>query len=159
MRSVVMRELYLDWLPNITDEGLERLIELLSTQSPQLLHGSFIDDDDGGCLAEHAGRHHDLCGDRKFPGLAFAMLVTEARASAVITEWDKGDPRFAEELLRAFQNELVLRQRPSDVHRLRPSCHPAARPDLRDGACSLGLGDGRHVSAYEPESKSAETSH
>ena len=36
-----VRELQWAWLPNITDSGLDRLIELLEKGSPLLVHGCF----------------------------------------------------------------------------------------------------------------------
>ena len=36
-----VRELRTSWLPNISDAGLDRLIDLLEKDSPLLIHGSF----------------------------------------------------------------------------------------------------------------------
>ena len=36
-----VRELRSHWLPNVTDAGLDRLIEILTKDSPLLVHGCF----------------------------------------------------------------------------------------------------------------------
>ncbi len=53
-----IHELHSMWLPNITDAGLDRLIELLETASPLLIHGCFTRSLPMGCLATHAAWHH-----------------------------------------------------------------------------------------------------
>jgi hypothetical protein len=51
-------ELRAAWLPNITDAGLERLIGLLETGSPLLVHGCFTRAVPMGCLATHVAWNH-----------------------------------------------------------------------------------------------------
>ena len=46
------------WLPNITDAGLERLIDLLEKGSPLLVHGCFTRAVPMGCLATHVAWNH-----------------------------------------------------------------------------------------------------
>src|SRR5262249_47327454 len=46
------------WLPNITDAGLDHLIELLEKGSPLLIHGSFTRAVPMGCLATHVAWNH-----------------------------------------------------------------------------------------------------
>src|SRR6516162_3356198 len=53
-----VRELRSAWLPNLTDAGLDRLIELLEKGSPLLIHGCFTKATPMGCLATHAAWHH-----------------------------------------------------------------------------------------------------
>jgi hypothetical protein len=48
------RELRTAWMPNLTDPGLDRLIELLEKGSPFLIHGCFTKTAPMGCLASHA---------------------------------------------------------------------------------------------------------
>ena len=58
------RELKTSWLPNITDVGLDRLIDLLEKGSPLLIHGSFTRSVPMGCLATHIAWHHPRTGQR-----------------------------------------------------------------------------------------------
>lgn len=53
-----LRELESHWLPNLTDAGLDRLIDLLEKGSPLLIHGCFSKAMPTGCLATHAAWHH-----------------------------------------------------------------------------------------------------
>src|SRR5262245_38788201 len=53
-----VRELRSSWLPNITDAGLDRLIDMLEKCSPLLIHGCFTRSVPMGCLATHAAWHH-----------------------------------------------------------------------------------------------------
>src|SRR5712692_11560727 len=46
------------WLPNITDEGLQHLADLLGKASPLLIHGSFTRAVPQGCLATHIAWNH-----------------------------------------------------------------------------------------------------
>ena len=48
------------WLPNLTDAGLNRLIDMLEKGSPFLIHGCFTRSVPMGCLATHAAWHHPL---------------------------------------------------------------------------------------------------
>jgi len=51
-------ELRSAWLPNITDAGLLRLIDLLEKGSPLLIHGCFTRAVPMGCLATHVAWNH-----------------------------------------------------------------------------------------------------
>jgi len=51
-------ELRAAWLPNITDAGLDRLVDLLETGSPLLVHGCFTRVVPMGCLATHVAWNH-----------------------------------------------------------------------------------------------------
>src|SRR5260370_28320180 len=53
-----IRELQSSWLPNITDAGLDRLIDLLEKGSPLLVHGCFTKVLPIGCLATHVACNH-----------------------------------------------------------------------------------------------------
>ena len=50
-------ELRSAWLPNTTDTGLERLINLLESGSPLLIHDCFTRAVPMGCLATHIAWH------------------------------------------------------------------------------------------------------
>jgi hypothetical protein len=86
-----LRELRGSWLPNITDQGLDRLIDLLQHDSPLLIHGSFSRATPMGCLATHAAWHHpctsrfqDDAGIQWLSGIAGLNPAT----SEVIRAWD-----------------------------------------------------------------------
>src|ERR671935_1723684 len=53
-----VRELRSSWLPNITEAGLDRLLELLEKGSPFLIHGCFTRAVPMGCLATHIAWNH-----------------------------------------------------------------------------------------------------
>ena len=71
-----VRELHSSWLPNMTDEGLRHLIDLLEKGSPLLIHGSFTRAVPMGCLATHIGWNHPqtahLTMDAGMPALTYA---------------------------------------------------------------------------------------
>src|SRR5947209_17663023 len=47
-----------DWLPHVTDAGLDRLITLLAKASPLLIHGAFTKAIPMGCIASHVAWNH-----------------------------------------------------------------------------------------------------
>jgi hypothetical protein len=122
-----VHELQSTWLPNITDGGLDRLIDLLEKASPLLIHGCFTRAVPMGCLATHAAWNH--------PGTAHLTLdagITwlhriaglNPATSHVIREWDRaGCQDFAvrSELLAAFRAE-----------RARRHGQPVARPEVAE---------------------------
>ena len=55
-----VRELEQSWLPNITDDGLKRIIELLPKDSPLLIHGCCSKAGPVGCLAPPFAWNHEL---------------------------------------------------------------------------------------------------
>jgi len=90
-----LRELRGSWLPNITDQGLDRLIDLLEHNSPLLIHGSFSRATPMGCLATHAAWHHpctsrfqDDAGIQWLSGIAGLNPAT----SELIRAWDGRHP-------------------------------------------------------------------
>jgi hypothetical protein len=110
-----LEELRTRWFPHLTDSALDRLIELLETQSPLLIHGSFTWVVPMGCLASHAGWHHPktehlheeagICWLTKVAGLNPAT-------SQVIREWDShstDDWGFRAELLGVMREERETR--------------------------------------------------
>src|SRR5262249_28093403 len=86
-----VRELHRSWLPNITDEGLDRLIDLLEKGSPMLIHGSFTRAVPMGCLATQiAWNHPRTCDVTLEAGVRWLTLVgLNPATSLVIREWDR----------------------------------------------------------------------
>ena len=87
-----LRELQTIWLPNITDEGLDRLIDLLETGSPLLIHGCFTRALPMGCLATHAAWHHPRTAHLTLDaGITWLHKVAglNPATSHVIREWDR----------------------------------------------------------------------
>ena len=104
------------WLPNVTDAGLTRLVELLESGSPLLIHGAFSKACAMGCLATHIAWHHpetrsvnDEAGVRWLTRVARLNPAT----SLVILAWDRagsGDWELRAELVRACRQELSNRR-------------------------------------------------
>ncbi|HZU37413.1 MAG TPA: hypothetical protein VFA18_15925 [Gemmataceae bacterium] len=112
-----VRELKASWLPNLTDAGLDRLIELLEQASPLLIHGCFTRAVPMGCLATHAGWHHPqtshLTLDAGITWLHHVAGLNPA-TSCVIRDWDACGPTGFEtraELLAHFRAERAVRRR------------------------------------------------
>lgn len=106
-----LRELHTVWLPNLSDAGLERLIDLLEKGSPLLIHGSFSRAMPMGCLATHAAWHHprtrSLAQDAGVAWLTGVARLNPA-TSLVIREWDRcgsHDWDMRMDLLAAFRAE------------------------------------------------------
>src|SRR5438270_1307948 len=86
-----LEELRSAWLPNLTDPGLDRLIELLQTGSPLLIHGCFTRAVPMGCLATHAAWHHPRTAHLTLDaGINWLHQVAglNPATSLVIREWD-----------------------------------------------------------------------
>jgi hypothetical protein len=87
-----LHELQSCWLPNVTDAGLDRLIELLEQGSPLLIHGSFTRAVPMGCLATHIAWHHPrTCHLTVDAGVTWLHRVAglNPATSQVIREWDR----------------------------------------------------------------------
>jgi hypothetical protein len=112
-----VRELRTSWLPNITDTGLERLIDLLEKGSPLLIHGSFTRVVPMGCLATHAAWHHPCTQHLTLDaGISWLHRVAglNPATSHVIREWDRcgtNDYEIRADLLGFFKDEWQNRQR------------------------------------------------
>lgn len=110
-------ELRSSWLPNITDGGLVRLIEMLEQGSPFLIHGSFTRTVPMGCLATHVAWHHPRTAHLNADaGISWLHRVAglNPATSRVIREWDcRGaqDWETRAELLQHFKEEQARRQR------------------------------------------------
>jgi len=111
-----MRELKTSWLPNITDTGLERLIDLLDKGSPFLIHGSFTRAVPMGCLATHIGWHHPETQKMTLDaGICWLNHVAglNPATSLVIKEWDRSadcDYEIRCDLVAIFREEQQTRR-------------------------------------------------
>lgn len=108
-----------DWLPNVTDEGLTRLVELLDAASPLLIHGAFTKACAMGCLATHIAWHHPATRDlNDEAGVCWLTRVARLNpaTSHVILAWDRGgatDWPLRAELVRVCREEMEKRERDS----------------------------------------------
>jgi hypothetical protein len=109
-------ELRSAWLPNITDAGLDRLVDLLQKSSPLLIHGCFTRAVPMGCLATHVAWHHPrtehLTLDAGITWLHYVAGLNPA-TSHVLREWDRRgvhDLDLRAELLAVFQAERQARR-------------------------------------------------
>jgi hypothetical protein len=109
-------ELRTAWLPNITDAGLDRLVELLEKGSPLLIHGCFTRAVPMGCLASHVAWNHPrtahLTIDAGINWL-FQVAGLNPATSHVLREWDRRGVRDLElrgELLAVLKAERDARQ-------------------------------------------------
>ena len=112
-----LHELKTSWLPNITDAGLDRLVELLEKGSPLLIHGSFTRAVPMGCLATHVAWHHPQTSRMTLDaGVCWLNQVAglNPATSLVIREWDRCsdcDFEIRTELSSVFRQERADRQR------------------------------------------------
>ena len=103
------------WLPHVTDDGLNRLIELLEKASPLLIHGMFTRAVPMGCLASHiAWNHPQTCRFDHEAGVLWLSRVAglNPATSAVILAWDRhgaGDFQLRTALLEACRDEKTTR--------------------------------------------------
>jgi hypothetical protein len=109
------RELKTSWLPNITDTGLDRLIDLLERGSPLLIHGSFTRAVPMGCLATHIAWNHPRTEKHTLDaGICWLNHVAglNPATSQVIREWDRSadcDYEIRTELAAIFRAERTRR--------------------------------------------------
>jgi hypothetical protein len=108
-------ELRSAWLPNMTDAGLARLIELLEQASPLLVHGCFTRAVPMGCLATHVAWNHPrtshLTVDAGINWLHRVAGLNPA-TSLVIREWDRrgvNDLQLRADLLAELRREQEAR--------------------------------------------------
>jgi hypothetical protein len=112
------------WLPHITDEGLNRLVELLEKASPLLIHGTFTRVPPMGCLASHiAWNHPQTCRFDHEAGVMWLSRVAglNPATSAVILAWDRhgaGDFSLRTALLEACRDEQAARSGTPPTSRL-----------------------------------------
>lgn len=127
-----LHELHSSWLPNMSTEGLDRVIELLEKASPLLIHGSFTRAVPMGCLATHIAWNHPrtehLTLDAGICWLNHVAGLNPA-TSHVIREWDRcgaSDYEMRAELVVLFKEERLARQQ-ALPEKPTPA---AARPEL-----------------------------
>jgi hypothetical protein len=118
-----LHELRTAWLPNMTDAGLGRLIELLERGSPLLIHGCFAKSVPMGCLATHLAWNHPrtahLTTDAGITWLHRVAGLNPA-TSHVIHEWDRRGPRdltLRDDLLALLREEHAARSTPKSKPR------------------------------------------
>jgi hypothetical protein len=115
LSSECLRELRTAWLPNMTDAGLARVVELLDQGSPLLVHGCFTRAVPMGCLASHiAWNHPETAHQTLDAGIAwlFGVAGLNPATSHVIAAWDRQGTRDLElraDLLREFRREAESR--------------------------------------------------
>jgi len=111
-----VRELRLSWLPNLTEDGLNRLIDMLEKGSPLLVHGCFTRALPMGCLASHAAWHHPATAHLTVEaGISWLHCVAglNPATSHVIREWDACGTRawqLRDELAGILKEERQTRQ-------------------------------------------------
>jgi hypothetical protein len=104
------------WLPHVTDQGLNRIIELLEKASPLLVHGAFTRALPMGCLASHiAWNHPRTCRYDHEAGVVWLSKVAglNPATSGVILAWDRhgaGDFGLRTALLAACREEQQARE-------------------------------------------------
>ena len=112
------------WLPHVSDDGLDRLIELLGKASPLLIHGAFTRAVPQGCLATHiAWNHPATCRLQHEAGVIWLSRVAKLNpaTSAVILAWDRAgvaDVELRNGLLAACLDERAKRAEAI------PACEP-----------------------------------
>ena len=91
--ATCVKELREGWFPHTTDSGLKRLIGLLESGSPLLVHGAFTKSLPMGCLATHIAWHHPVTNrmthDAGVIWLSHIAGLNPA-TSVVIRAWDEG---------------------------------------------------------------------
>jgi hypothetical protein len=127
-----VRELEQSWLPNITDSGLERIIDLLRKDSPMLIHGCFAKAVPMGCLATHIAWHHPVTEQSTTDaGIYWLYHVAKLNpaTSLIIREWDtrgRNNWDLRMDLLAAFDLELTRRRQNGVETPASRSCAPSA---------------------------------
>jgi hypothetical protein len=111
-----VQELHNSWLPNVSNDGLNRLIDLLEKGSPLLVHGRFTGAVPMGCLASHIGWHHPrVCHRTIDAGILWLTRIAglNPATSQVIRLWDTTGPKswpLREELAAIFRAERSARE-------------------------------------------------
>ena len=111
-----LKELREGWFPHTTAGGLDRLIQLLESGSPLLIHGAFTRALPMGCLATHIAWHHPETADLSIDaGIAWLSRVAglNPATSHVIRAWDCGgqyDWELRSALAAACKEERERRQ-------------------------------------------------
>ena len=115
LSTQTLREFETQWLPHVTEPGLNRLIDLLESGSPLLIHGAFTKACAMGCLATHIAWHHPATRNtHDDAGVLWLTRVARLNpaTSLVILDWDRlgaGDWHLRSRLLEACREELAAR--------------------------------------------------
>lgn len=110
-----LRELRSAWLPNMTDTGLGRLLDLLEKGSPLLVSGCFTKAVPMGCLASHLAWNHPATEHLNIDaGIAWLHEIAglNPATSLVLREWDR---RGAADL--GLRTDLVAELREEQARR------------------------------------------
>ena len=122
-------ELRSAWLPNTTETGLSRLIDLLESGSPLLIHGCFTRAVPMGCLATHVAWNHPrtrhLTVDAGISWLHGVAGLNPA-TSQVLRTWDRRGVRDLE--LRAELLAVLRAEREARRSRRQTAARPAPVP-------------------------------
>lgn len=116
MISPCIQELKDEWLPHVTDSGLDRVIDLLEKGSPLLIHGTFARAVPMGCLATQIAWHHPQTSEWTMEaGIMWLSRVAglNPATSEVIRAWDANganDWQLRCDLIGAFKDERERRQ-------------------------------------------------
>jgi hypothetical protein len=114
-----VNELKSAWLPNITDDGLDHLIDLLEKGSPLLVHGCFTRAVPMGCLATHIAWHHPATEQLTLDaGITWLHRVAglNPATSHVIRAWDHrgaADWEVRSELLAFLKEHRQAQKEPA----------------------------------------------
>jgi hypothetical protein len=125
LSSDCLREWRSAWLPNMTDAGLARLLDLLEKGSPLLISGCFTRAVPMGCLASQVAWNHPATANLNVEaGITWLHAVARLNpaTSAVLREWDQrgaDDLELRTDLVAELREELARRQ-----------ARPAARRQL-----------------------------
>jgi hypothetical protein len=113
-----LRELRTAWLPNMTNAGLDRLIDLLDKGSPLLIHGCFTRSVPMGCLATQVAWNHPRTAHLTLDaGITWLHRIAglNPATSHVLREWDRCGIHNLE--LRADLLDLFRKERQSRAER------------------------------------------
>lgn len=124
-----LSELRAVWMPNITDTGLHRLVEMLEKGSPFLISGCFTRAIPMGCLASHvAWNHPETAHLTVDAGITWLHRVAglNPATSVVLREWDQ---RGADDL--TFRGDLLAELRAEQRIRSGRKPAPKSRIPLR----------------------------
>jgi hypothetical protein len=114
--SNVTNEFRHQWLPYVTDAGLNRLVGLLESGNPLLIHGAFAKNCAMGCLATHIAWNHPQTEQyREEAGVRWLTHIAKLNpaTSYVVLAWDRSgmaDWDLRNTLLEECRNELLLRE-------------------------------------------------
>jgi hypothetical protein len=131
LSSECLDEFRSTWLPNITDTGLERLLDLLRKSSPLLISGCFTRAVPMGCLASHIAWNHPRTAHLTIDaGITWLHRVAglNPATSPVLREWDRrgaADLSLRSDLIGELAAELHARKERTEAKAHREHVCPA----------------------------------